>query len=521
VGDSNAAKRHDDAAGSAALDRALGAWPTPRKTEQEWEHFAHRIDARVALTKRPKSLQYVSDEELLGTPLPEDKKGSISLPGDAQRHAAPPEAPVLNGPGAEVAGIAEGSMGQSTFERERDRRGFRELAKLAGPEPRAKANTISGIRRTTSLGAAGSTENDSGMVDLEVLSSQDPGAVDRASVTPLASAALFEDEAPRALPSAPSSRPAVPPPPSSRSAVKPGPIASPTALRPMTSAPATLPAGIAPVPLVAVVGPARSKRSPVGAIGAVIGLASIAAGAFFVVRSSAPPSASTASVAGPAHVTAEPASAVVAKAPPVQPAPDPGVDPMSLPKQGQGQIASNHAAAAHSWHSAHAGAQVIAAKPEPKETPDAPVAVAKADSDSTSKAAPAPAAKAPEAAPAAAVPANNALLAAIMSSAPAKAPVGANAAPTPGAPTAQRPSQGQITGALSAVLPGARACLGDDDEPSRAHVVFGSDGAVQSVAITGFAVGKPSEACIKTALTKAHVPPFAEATYGATVTVRP
>ncbi len=39
-------------------------------------------------------------------------------------------------------------MGQSTSERERDRRGFKELAKLAGPASRPKASSISGIRRT-------------------------------------------------------------------------------------------------------------------------------------------------------------------------------------------------------------------------------------------------------------------------------------------------------------------------------------------------------------------------------------
>jgi hypothetical protein len=52
-------------------------------------------------------------------------------------------------------------------------------------------------------------------------------------------------------------------------------------------------------------------------------------------------------------------------------------------------------------------------------------------------------------------------------------------------------------------------------------VVFGSDGAVQSVAVSGWAAGKAAEACIKGALGKARVPAFAEATYGATVTVRP
>jgi hypothetical protein len=97
---------------------------------------------------------------------------------------------------------------------------------------------------------------------------------------------------------------------------------------------------------------------------------------------------------------------------------------------------------------------------------------------------------------------------------PAAAPVSAGSVP-------QRPSQGAVTSALSGVLASARKCIAPDDGPSRAHVVFGSDGSVQSTTVTGPAAGAPAEGCIKDALSKAHVPPFAEATYGATVTVRP
>jgi hypothetical protein len=84
----------------------------------------------------------------------------------------------------------------------------------------------------------------------------------------------------------------------------------------------------------------------------------------------------------------------------------------------------------------------------------------------------------------------------------------------------QKPSQGAVTGAVGAVLPGARACLGPDDPVSRASITFTSAGTVQSVNVTGGAAGKPAEGCIKAALTKAKVAPFAEATYTANVTVR-
>lgn len=84
----------------------------------------------------------------------------------------------------------------------------------------------------------------------------------------------------------------------------------------------------------------------------------------------------------------------------------------------------------------------------------------------------------------------------------------------------QKPSQGAITGALGAVLGQARSCVAEDDPISRANVTFASAGNVQSVSVSGGAAGKPAEACIKAALSKAHVAPFAEATYSAPVTIR-
>jgi hypothetical protein len=85
---------------------------------------------------------------------------------------------------------------------------------------------------------------------------------------------------------------------------------------------------------------------------------------------------------------------------------------------------------------------------------------------------------------------------------------------------AQRPSQGQVAGAIGSVMPAAKACLNGDEPMSRATVTFQSDGTVKSVSVSGFAAGKPQEACIKTALSKATVSPFAEATYPVPVTIR-
>ena len=56
--------------------------------------------------------------------------------------------------------------------------------------------------------------------------------------------------------------------------------------------------------------------------------------------------------------------------------------------------------------------------------------------------------------------------------------------------------------------------------PTR-RVTFKSDGTVQSVSVSGGAAGKPAEACIRSALSKARIPPFAQPTFTAPTTVRP
>jgi hypothetical protein len=80
----------------------------------------------------------------------------------------------------------------------------------------------------------------------------------------------------------------------------------------------------------------------------------------------------------------------------------------------------------------------------------------------------------------------------------------------------ERPSASVVTSALLAVLPDARACMSDGEEPTRAAVVFASSGAVSSVQ-----VGGTSASCIHKALARAHVAPFSQASYRATVPVRP
>jgi hypothetical protein len=80
----------------------------------------------------------------------------------------------------------------------------------------------------------------------------------------------------------------------------------------------------------------------------------------------------------------------------------------------------------------------------------------------------------------------------------------------------ERPSASMVTSALLAVLPDARACMDDGDEAKPAVVVFESSGAVRSVQVSG-----ASAPCIQKALASAHVAPFAQPSYRATVTVRP
>jgi len=81
-----------------------------------------------------------------------------------------------------------------------------------------------------------------------------------------------------------------------------------------------------------------------------------------------------------------------------------------------------------------------------------------------------------------------------------------------------RPSPGAVLGALNAVLPAARQCLGPDGVMRSGTVVFRSDGAVARVDLRG---EKPEDGCVRAALSKARVEPFSDDTFATNITVRP
>jgi hypothetical protein len=83
-----------------------------------------------------------------------------------------------------------------------------------------------------------------------------------------------------------------------------------------------------------------------------------------------------------------------------------------------------------------------------------------------------------------------------------------------------KPSQGAVNGALGIALPAARACLEPDSPISRATITFRSDGTVSDVVVEDWAAGKPVEGCIRAALRRAVVPPFAQPTYSVPATIR-
>ena len=88
-----------------------------------------------------------------------------------------------------------------------------------------------------------------------------------------------------------------------------------------------------------------------------------------------------------------------------------------------------------------------------------------------------------------------------------------------GAARQLKPSPGAVLGAISSVLPAARACLGEDDAVRSATIVFKSDGTVARVELAGSA--HAADDCIRSALSKARTMPFVDDTFAARATVRP
>lgn len=228
--------------------------------------------------------------------------------------------------------------------------------------------------------------------------------------------------------------------------------------------------------------PRRGRRIVV-----VVAVAAAALAAIAVTRVARAPVASPPSVAVvPARATAP---AVTPQTPAAEKS-DNAVDPASLPT-----VAPEATAAAPKTVAPHV-AVAAPAKPE------APAQIAEK-----------------ELAPAA--PADPSDLGAAMQSAVgSRAEARAEESKGGGDPNARqvRPSPGAVIGAMNAVLPAARACLGPDGAMRSGTLVFKSDGTVANVALKG---AKSEDECVRGALAKARVQPFSDVSFTTGFTVRP
>lgn len=87
-------------------------------------------------------------------------------------------------------------------------------------------------------------------------------------------------------------------------------------------------------------------------------------------------------------------------------------------------------------------------------------------------------------------------------------------------PLNDRPSAGEVNAALASVLGPARACLAAGSSPASVELVFGSEGRVQAVNIGGKTAPEGAAACLRSALGKARVAPFARPSWRVPYTVR-
>lgn len=491
--------------GSVNLDAALREWPHAEKPQADWDDRAQSVMDRVRRGERGASAAYVADENLLEGPLgqtSEDSHNTVPSGGSPVTH------PLKR----------EGTPMTMSADRERDRRSLQDLAKMAHgltPPPSSVAPVPSGIQRAVET--PHDKADDSGIVDLAAASTADPAAAIRAQSTPLASQGLFDDEPshsqrPAPLSHAPVTAPlgahaqAMPsvPPPALASVAPASPAPQPAV------APSVPPTGYAATSsAVHAIPPEKKKGGAVIAlvIGGVVALGAAAAGGLFVMKARQNAEATTAA----AVATTEPAAVAQAQPQPAEAEPTPA-EPVAAAEPTPEPEAEAEATPATTTAIRGKVAARTTAKGGAAAKHDTAPAKAEGPAKMTEK----------DLAAAASGPAGDlgaAMKKEVGDDAP-KTPAAATTAHTPTGNVPQKPSQGAVTGALGAVLPGARACLGPDDPISRASIVFSSAGTAQSVNVTGGAAGKPAEACIKGALMKAKVQPFAEPTYTANVTVR-
>lgn len=498
------------------IDAALAGWPSTPRSAIEWDELAEGVADRVISGEAVKSEKNVSIEDLLAPPAgATTEEMQVSAPlsdgdkvneGTAPPARVAPVAPVVNTSKSTADAAAEGRMSVQSASREHDRRSFQELARLANaappsgrastPPPGPVSSRISAIPGSGAAARADRAsvppssgpvaapaapapdENDSGIVDLAALAAAEAGVAAGRAPAEAGTVGLFDDPAPASAP---------------------------------VSGQATA--------AVAKAQPAAAEKKGGAVIyvfGGLVAVAAIAAGAIFLVRGKA--SQQQLALAPP-----QPAVVQAAGAPKVAPAEKPAAtaaatqaEATQLAPQATATTATTAAPSAVSK-----GASSGAATPaKASGSPDDKAAPA---NEPDKKIDPKLVVKDTPAAPAESGSLGDAMRQAAGTANPgnaqgASAPSGPQFAP---GSVAQKPSQGAVTGALGAVLPGARGCLAPDDPVSRAQVVFGSDGTVKSVTVTGGAAGKAAEGCIRSALMRAKVPPFAEASYSATVTVRP
>lgn len=367
-------------------------------------------------------------------------------------------------------------------DRERDRRSLQELAKLANATPAPSSVKFDVGPLSAPLSSSSRKDEDSGLVDL------------------------------KAFAPAPEPAPVSAPPPSSVAPASAAPAsAGPSSVAPVSAAPSSTDAAVvsaaapsvappasaaAPAAAVAVAAKPAEKESGNGkllVLGGLFAAAAIAAGAFFAMRTPKPEEPVAMNTPVETKAPEKPAAPVVA--------PTPAPEATEAPAEPAAAAAPKPVAAAAAKGSGAAGA----AKVEPKEEKKEEKKVTAADLPASGGAA-------------------GDLGAAMRQAAGPGAQTTQEEKPTgpqfAAGSVPQKPSQGAVTGALGAVLGAARACLQPDDPVSRATVTFASAGNVTSVSVSGGAAGKPAEGCIKSALMKAKVSPFAQATYSTPVTIR-
>jgi hypothetical protein len=464
------------------LDDMLKQWPMRESSQLEVDESAERVTAALSAGQMPATI----DESILAAPLPK-------TPEEGQTSAPRTSRPSISGP---ATAAVENKMSK---DRTRDRTSFQELAKLASttPPPPTAAGSMAPPPASISGAVVRGKEadsSDSGIVDLKMMAAMDPSASERAQSTPLAASGLFEDE------SAPP-KPAVSAAVAQEAIAAPASSAAPAVAQTAAAAPMSAKASLAPKKV-------EEKKGGGGVVivlGALVAAAAIAAGGFFFIKhqrtAQAPIAAATATttVATPSKATTTAtALASVAITDTQEQGNEVAVDPNQAGKPSMGRFRAKHGGPVATATGGGDTTPPPAGTVDPKLVANIPTGGAGGGSGDLQEA----------------------MKTAAGGGTGLGAGGGAQTNTQAAGNVAQRPSQGQVAGAIGSVMPAAKACLNGDEPMSRATVTFQSDGTVKSVNVSGFAAGKPQEACIKTALSKATVSPFAEATYPVPVTIR-